>query len=409
LNGNYCVRSGFILIVPETPQVDIQAAYMRSNPYVDEVEHTLRQAPCEAPFFPSIPHLDTSGFGPLTNQHWTSWRDGATDSMTSCMLSSGERPELDMRCMEMVAACDSQFDTGHGLVHVPDERGDVECIVDIYSEGESGLPHQIDVPLNDSNTKTNGLQRSPTYPLLEKLVCPLEKGDKEYQDVEKKFLGGLGSISSGTVITGISRDASPRGQERLQAFEKLKDLTRKARGDENVRFAWHGTSKTGVSGIFLHGFGQPRTPKNGSAYGVGVYLAPEGLSRVSAVYADNDEKGEQHVVLCQVVLGASELVAYGSDQFHPSSEQFDTGVDDLVNPKRLIVWSTHMNTHILPLYVVSFRLPPRWHQMMAAHTEKTADSVHPGASMQRFCTARQVGILIVTRFLDPLNLIDRIR
>lgn len=50
-----------------------------------------------------------------------------------------------------------------------------------------------------------------------------------------------------------------------------------------------------------------------------------------------------------------------------------------------------------------------WSEMMAAHTEKTADSVHPGASMQRFCTARQVGILIVARFLDPLNLIDRIR
>lgn len=86
------------------------------------------------------------------------------------------------------------------------------------------------------------------------------------------------------------------------------------------------------------------------------------LWKCSAIYADNDENGDQHVVLCRVILGASELVAYGSDQFHPSSEEFDTGVDDLVSPRRLIVWSTHMNTHILPLYVVSFRLPPRWHR-----------------------------------------------
>lgn len=86
------------------------------------------------------------------------------------------------------------------------------------------------------------------------------------------------------------------------------------------------------------------------------------LWKCSAIYADNDENGEQHVVLCKVILGASELVAYGSDQFHPSSEEFDTGVDDLVSPRRLIVWSTHMNTHILPLYVVSFRLPPSWHR-----------------------------------------------
>jgi len=120
----------------------------------------------------------------------------------------------------------------------------------------------------------------PSYPLLEKLVLPLKKGDQEYQDVERKFLGGLSHFASGTVITGISRDSSARGQARMQAFEEVKARTRKTRGDENERFAWHGTSKVGVSGIFLHGFGQPRTPKNGSAYGVGVYLAPEGHSHV---------------------------------------------------------------------------------------------------------------------------------
>jgi hypothetical protein len=234
------------------------------------------------------------------------------------------------------------------------------------------------------------MERSPlSYPLLEKLVFPLKKGDREYQDVEHKFLGGLSQFASGTVVTGISRDASARGQARLQAFEKLKEITRKVRGDENERFAWHGTSQAGVSGIFLHGFGQPRTPKNGSAYGVGVYLAPEGHSHVSAIYADNDENGEQHVVLCKVILGASELVAYGSTQFHPSSEEFDTGVDDLVSPRRLIVWSTHMNTHILPLYVVSFRLPPRWHHLMATHHGKSAPSLPPGAYTGRHYTARQ--------------------
>jgi hypothetical protein len=91
----------------------------------------------------------------------------------------------------------------------------------------------------------------------------------------------------------------------------------------------------------------------------------------SAVYADVDKNGEQHILLCRVILGAAELVLQGSDQFHPSSEHFDTGADDLFAPKRLIVWSTHMNTHILPLHVVSFKLAPRWrgkslHQHMVA-------------------------------------------
>jgi hypothetical protein len=200
---------------------------------------------------------------------------------------------------------------------------------------------------------------------------PSLENEEEFAEVKAKLMKGLGLFGSGALITGIYRDSSPRGRARLQAFERQEQLTREARGHANVQYAWHGTSKTGVSGIILHGFGQPRTPTNGSAYGVGVYLAPENHADVSAVYADDDKNGEQHILLCRVILGAAELVVQGSDQFHPSSEHFDTGADDLFAPKRLIVWSTHMNTHILPLYVVSFKLAPRWrgkslHQHMVA-------------------------------------------
>ncbi|CAM6067386.1 unnamed protein product [Sphagnum tenellum] len=196
---------------------------------------------------------------------------------------------------------------------------------------------------------------------------PSLKNEEEFADVKAKLIKGLGIFSSDALITGIYRDSSSKGQARQQAFERQEELTREARGDANVQYAWHGTSKTGVSGIMLHGFGQPRTPKNGSAYGVGVYLAPENHADVSAVYADNDENGEQHMLLCRVILGKPEPVLQGSDQFHPSSEHFDTGADDLSAPKRLIVWSTHMNTHILPLYAVSFKLSPKWHEEWYDH------------------------------------------
>jgi hypothetical protein len=36
-------------------------------------------------------------------------------------------------------------------------------------------------------------------------------------------------------------------------------------------------------------------------------------------------------------------------------------VDDFSNHKWLIIWSIHMNTHIVPLYVVSFKLNMKWH------------------------------------------------
>lgn len=54
-----------------------------------------------------------------------------------------------------------------------------------------------------------------------------------------------------------------------------------------------------------------------------------------------------------------ELVRPGSRQCHPSREEFDSGVDDLQNPKYYIIWNMNMNTHIYPEYVVSFKVSPR--------------------------------------------------
>ena len=67
--------------------------------------------------------------------------------------------------------------------------------------------------------------------------------------------------------------------------------------------------------------------------------------------------GLRHMMLCRVILGKAEVVHPGSDQYHPSSDEFDSGMDNLSSPKKYIVWSAHMNTHILPEYVISFRAP----------------------------------------------------
>lgn len=68
-----------------------------------------------------------------------------------------------------------------------------------------------------------------------------------------------------------------------------------------------------------------------------------------------DEDGVKHMALCRVILGNVEKVEAGSQQCHPSSPEFDTGVDDPTCPKRYIVWCSNMNRHILPEYIVSFK------------------------------------------------------
>ena len=71
---------------------------------------------------------------------------------------------------------------------------------------------------------------------------------------------------------------------------------------------------------------------------------------------DIDENGERHLVFCRVIMGRMELLQPGSSQYYPSNEEFDSGVDDLQEPRQYVIWNMNMNSHIHPEFVVSFKL-----------------------------------------------------
>uniref|UniRef100_A0A453IKT7 PARP catalytic domain-containing protein n=1 Tax=Aegilops tauschii subsp. strangulata TaxID=200361 RepID=A0A453IKT7_AEGTS len=84
-----------------------------------------------------------------------------------------------------------------------------------------------------------------------------------------------------------------------------------------------------------------------------------------AMLANADENGEAHIVLCRVLMGRPEAIPAGSSQLHPSSDDYDSAVDNMQNPQWYVVWSKDMNTRILPEYVVSFKCPSL-HQMQGS-------------------------------------------
>lgn len=131
----------------------------------------------------------------------------------------------------------------------------------------------------------------------------------------------------------------------------------KCGGNANLKYAWYGGSKDEIENIISHGFGHCWDDEDKGLYGHGIYFSPEDSSSDCLESTIVDKDGFRHVMLCRVVMGNMELVHPGSEQCHPSSEEFDSGADDLISPKKYIVWSTHMNTHILPEYVISFRAP----------------------------------------------------
>uniref|UniRef100_A0A6M2EHY9 Uncharacterized protein n=1 Tax=Populus davidiana TaxID=266767 RepID=A0A6M2EHY9_9ROSI len=181
--------------------------------------------------------------------------------------------------------------------------------------------------------------------------------EKSYSPVKNYFLSGMKKIDPDVVITAIHqctrKDLS--GEARQEVFLKQIEITKAARGVSNTVYAWYGAPAKEVESILAHGFGGPRKVSASETYGVGVYLSPFGLSHMSAKFAEADDNGEKHIILCRVILGNVERVVAGSQQYYPSSIDFDTGTDDPKNPKWYVVWSSVMNRHIIPECVVSFK------------------------------------------------------
>ncbi|XP_057469733.1 probable inactive poly [ADP-ribose] polymerase SRO3 isoform X1 [Actinidia eriantha] len=185
----------------------------------------------------------------------------------------------------------------------------------------------------------------------------LKEGKNGYSIVENLFMTGVGIVESGAKITSIYRcfRSDPLNEARYEAFQKQTESTKAARGNPKTSFAWYGTSAEEVQSILSHGFGVPSKISGSEAHGVGIYLSPVRSPLASSRLSDVDSNGEKHVILCRVILGKCEKVEAGSLQMYPSSVDFDTGVDDLENPKWYVVWCANMHTHILPECVVSYK------------------------------------------------------
>ncbi|GMI82742.1 RADICAL-INDUCED CELL DEATH1, ARABIDOPSIS THALIANA P8 (INTERACTING PROTEIN), REDOX IMBALANCED 1 [Hibiscus trionum] len=185
----------------------------------------------------------------------------------------------------------------------------------------------------------------------------LKETERAYLLIKDHFLKGITKVDSGVRIAAIHqcKRESHLDKARLEVFQKQVEITKAARGTSNIVYAWFGVSTKLVESILVHGFGLPSKLPASDVYGIGVYLSPLGLPHLSANLADADDNGVKHLILCRVILGNVEKVEAGSEQYLPSSLDFDTGSDDPMNPKWYVVWSTNANMHVLPESVVSFR------------------------------------------------------
>ncbi|KAG2575604.1 hypothetical protein PVAP13_7KG382400 [Panicum virgatum] len=203
-------------------------------------------------------------------------------------------------------------------------------------------------------------QKPSNADILRKKIISVERGSKDFLFVQDLFLSGMAPFATPKNILRVYR-YSPNditAQCRLQAFERQIVSTKEKRGDANVRYGWLGSRKNDIVRILINGLGITGNPAEKSDLSAGVYLSPENRTFTSVGLCDVDEKGVQYILLCQVILGNTEAVEPGSQELFPSSNIYDSGVDDCLNPKCYVMWPSHLSTHMRLEYLVSFKLSP---------------------------------------------------
>ncbi|EOA35496.1 hypothetical protein CARUB_v10020702mg [Capsella rubella] len=182
--------------------------------------------------------------------------------------------------------------------------------------------------------------------------------------IKNCFLSGMGSFSGETTIVSVRKNSTERRittKAKFAAFKVFTEaLTRKNEGVANVKYGWYSGSKEEIDRIVTYGFSNREIEKfenDAGSHGVGIHLVHHRYSLAAALVGEGDEEGTKHVLLCRVILGKPEQIVAGSKQFQPSSYRFDSGVDNLENPRKYVIWSSNMNSHILPTYIVSFKSP----------------------------------------------------
>ncbi|XP_051136908.1 inactive poly [ADP-ribose] polymerase RCD1 [Andrographis paniculata] len=278
-------------------------------------------------------------------------------------------PEVVNECDEL-RNCHNEIAVDDWLVTEPQESNNINLHLEIEihggndeSSGESNvIVEQVEVHENDA-LDINSYARASNMVVDDKLVNnqPIEEnmimmhdpvpGSLDSDTIKKIFFKTISSTDAEIVevLHGMSNT-------RLELFMKQAEMTRRCRGDANIRYAWLPCSSRVVSSILKYGVSHYESFKTKLLYGAGIYLIPANGTQTRIQDFDVDENETRHMVLCRVIMGNMEPICCGSRQFHPSSDEFDSGVDNVQNPKHYVIWTMNMNSHIFPECVVSFKM-----------------------------------------------------
>ncbi|CAB41855.1 putative protein [Arabidopsis thaliana] len=192
-------------------------------------------------------------------------------------------------------------------------------------------------------------------------LTELPKDDKVYELIYRHCQSKLTShLSNQFEIVSILKNGfqTPLGQAKLKAFQIYAESVAKKSGSccgnkaavaeaARVKYGCCGVEKEELKAILMYGFSNNA-----------LCLSPDNAPLQCMIDPSSscNEDGISFLLFSRIIMGKSEVVC-STSQSYPSSMEFDSGVDSLTSPNKYIIWSTHMNTHVLPEFVVCIKTP----------------------------------------------------
>jgi len=121
------------------------------------------------------------------------------------------------------------------------------------------------------------------------------------------------------------------------------------------KWLFHGTDEGTVPKIAQQGFNRMFCGKNATAYGKGVYFARDSSYSASTTYSRPNDKREQHMFLCRVVVGVycKGMRDVLTPDVRPGHHHmlYDSTVDNVANPSLFV---TFHDAQAYPEYLIKF-------------------------------------------------------
>ncbi|KAK6153319.1 hypothetical protein DH2020_012958 [Rehmannia glutinosa] len=246
---------------------------------------------------------------------------------------------------------------------------------------------------SDCESGISGTENDQQFGVSDNGLIRISDREMIYETIKKKLVSSLSCCGFNAQVEAIHRSdySGIMRRAKLESFSIYsRAMEMKCGGNASVKYAWYGASKNEINNTLSYGFGLPTITRT---HGQGVYLSPLDHPVESMQSAAPDEDGLKHMLLCRVITGKAEVIRPGSEQFNPSSEEFDSGVDNLASPQKYIIWCSRMNTHILPEFVVSFRAS----SYIRGSQRSPTSSRKPNSDWMPFPTL----ITVLSKFLPP--------